>query len=155
MGCHATGLNNVPSVGIKSHNFTFERNWQRQPLNFVMPHMNSIRIVDQRLLGVWRSDKAQTLSEWVFSLGTSAETSAKIEAWFGKLVLRYTPARVFTQFEGDKTVCPYRVIAADEQSVTIVRRTEGRDEIQHIHFSGENSYWISCCRNREFFSRVA
>lgn len=120
-----------------------------------MPRMNSGRIVDQRLLGVWQSDKAQTLSEWVFSPGASPEDKARVEAWFGKLVLRYTPARVFTEFEGDKTVCPYRVAAADEQSVAIVRRTEGRDEIQHIHFSAENSYWVSCGRNREFFHRVA
>ena len=120
-----------------------------------MPHMNSDRIVDQRLLGLWRSDKAQTLSEWVFASGTSPEASTKVQALFGKLVLRYTPARVFTEFEGDKTVCPYRVVAVDEQSVAIVRRSEGKDEIQHIHFSGENSYWVSCGRNREFFTREA
>jgi hypothetical protein len=120
-----------------------------------MPHMTDGRIVDHRLLGVWRSDKAQTLREWVFSPGTSAADKTKVEAWFGKLMLRYTPARVFTEFEADKTVCPYRVAAADEQSVAIVRRTDGRDEIQHIHFSDENSYWVSCGRNREFFTRVA
>ena len=89
-----------------------------------MPHMKSDRIVDQRLLGLWRSDKAQTLSEWVvFASGTSPEASAKVQALFGKLVLRYTPARVFTEFEGDKTVCPYRVVAVDEQSVAIDRKS--------------------------------
>lgn len=120
-----------------------------------MPHMNSGRIVDRRLLGAWRSDKTQTLSEWRFAPGTSPEAGAKVEALFGKLVIRYTPARVFMEFEGDKTVCPYRVVATDEQSVAIVRRTEGKDEIQHIHFSDENSYWVSCGRYREFFNRLA
>lgn len=87
--------------------------------------MNSGRIVDRRLLGAWRSDKTQTLSEWRFAPGTSPEASAKVEALFGKLVLRYTRARVFTEFEGDKTVCPYRVVAADEQSVAM--ETSGTD----------------------------
>lgn len=83
--------------------------------------MRPDRIVDPRLLGTWRSDSTLTLAEWVFAEASSPEARAKVSAWFGKLVMRYTPARAFTEFEGDRTVCSYHVAAMDESSVAIVR----------------------------------
>lgn len=112
------------------------------------------RITDPRLLGTWFSDKGRTLSEWFFSPEATDQAREKVASMFGKLKIRYTLARVFTEFENDKTVCPYRVLATDDSSVAILRRTDGRDEIQHIHFAGENVYWVTCGRNREFFYRV-
>ncbi|KAB2318896.1 hypothetical protein F8A86_11085 [Betaproteobacteria bacterium SCN1] len=116
--------------------------------------MKPDKLQDQRLLGVWCSDKTQTLEEWIFSPGTPFESRAKFSALLGKLKIRYTPARIFTEFESDTTVCPYRVTAIDDDSVAIVRRTGGKNEIQHIHFLSENTYWITCGRNREFFVRM-
>jgi hypothetical protein len=95
------------------------------------------------------------LAEWAFSAGASPAQQETIRSWFGKLSMRYTPARVFTEFEGDRTVCSYQVVGTDDSSVAIVRRTEGRSEIQHIHFHEPDVYWISVGRNREFFRRVA
>lgn len=111
-------------------------------------------VIDARLLGTWRSDAALTLAEWGFAAGTSAAQQERIRSLFGKLTMRYTPARVFTEFEGDRTVCPYRVVAMDSESVAILRRTEGRNEIQHIHFQERGVHWVTVGRNREFFCRV-
>jgi hypothetical protein len=111
------------------------------------------RLFDHRLLGTWRSDKVRTLEEWVYASSTTPEQQERIASSFGKLVVRYTPARVFTEFEGDSTRCNYRVAAIDPDSVAIVCRTEGIDEIRHIHFDGESRYWVTAGRNREFFAR--
>lgn len=116
--------------------------------------MSPPRQVDPRLLGVWRSDAALTLAEWVFAEGTTVAQQSRIRSWFGKFRMRYTPARVFTEFESDRTVCPYRVVATDASSVAILRRSEGKNEIQHIHFIEPSVYWVSVGRNREFFRRV-
>ena len=116
--------------------------------------MKTTQITDPRLLGKWRSDKLRTLDEWVFSPEASQEDRAKVSTWFGRLTIRYTPARVFTEFESDHTVCAYRVAANDSSSVAIVRRTEGKDEIQHIHFVEPDLYVVPIGRNREYFRRV-
>jgi len=116
--------------------------------------MSEQRVVDPRLLGTWKSDKLRTLEEWVYSPASTPDTQVRIADWFGKLVVRYTPARVFTGFEGDTTQCAYRVVATDPDSVAIVCRTEGRDEIRHIHFVDDDLYWVNAGRNREFFART-
>jgi len=112
------------------------------------------RRVDHRLLGTWRSDAMLTLSEWVFAEGTSDRAKASLTSRFDKLIVRYTAEQVFTEFEGDQTVCSYRVIAIDPSSVAIVRRTDDGNEIQHIHFTEPSVLWVSAGRNREFFRRV-
>jgi len=117
--------------------------------------MSDPRFVEPRLLGTWRSDAPRTLEEWAHSASSKPEERANIEGWFGKLVVRYTRARVFAEFEGNATQCAYRVVAIDPHSVAIVCRTEGRDEIRHIHFVSEDLYWVTLGRNREFFARVA
>jgi hypothetical protein len=116
--------------------------------------MSPPRVVDPRLLGTWRSDAALTLPEWVFAEGTTDAQQSRIRSLFGKFTMRYTAARVFTEFEGDRTVCSYRVVATDPDSVAILRRTEGKNEIQHIHFIESSVYWVSVGRNREFFRRA-
>lgn len=116
--------------------------------------MSEQRFVDSRLLGTWKSDKIRTLEEWVHSSASPPDAQVRIANLLGKLVVRYTPARVFTEFEGNTTQCPYRVVATDSDSVAIVCRTESRDEIRHIHFVGEDLYWVHAGRNREFFARA-
>lgn len=91
----------------------------------------------------------------MYSDVSTAEERTRVASWFGKLSVRYTAARVFTVFEGDATQCPYRVVASDADSIAIVCRTEGRNEIRHIRFISEDLYWVSVGRNREFFARVA
>ena len=117
--------------------------------------MTTTNALDHRLLGSWRSNKSRTLEEWVYASASTTDEQARVANWFGKLLIRYTAARVFTEFEGSRTQCPYRIAATDLDSVAIVCRTEGRDEIRHIHFVGKDLYWVPVGRNREFFSRVA
>jgi len=117
--------------------------------------MTETQVADRRLLGTWKSDKARTLEEWACNPASTPEQQTRIAEWFGKLTVRYTEARVFTEFEGERTKCSYRVAAIDSDSVAIVCRTDGRDEIRHIHFVDENAYWVFVGRNREFFARVS
>ena len=77
------------------------------------------------------------LAEWSFSEGATQHERLRIQSWFGKLTLRYTADRVYSDYDGDRTVCPYRIIGADSGSVAILRRTDGENEISHIHLQIE------------------
>ncbi|MEO8344643.1 MAG: hypothetical protein ABI607_03010 [Betaproteobacteria bacterium] len=107
-----------------------------------------------RLLGSWRSDAVLTLAEWTFSPDTSESDRARIEEYFGKVTLKYTAAKIQSEFEGKLTSCPYRIAKEDEDWIVIVRRTGGRDEIQHLRVIEPDVYCVSVGRNREFFRRV-
>ena len=112
--------------------------------------------IDRRLLGAWRSDKKLTLAEWVFPKTASPKGRQVMRSLFGKLTMRYTATHVFTELDGDRTSCRYKILAIDEESVAILRLIEdGRSEIQHVHFADRNVHWVSSGRNREFFRRVA
>ena len=117
-------------------------------------YVTSHNFVDSRLLGVWRSDRERTLAHWHFAAEASSAERKRMSNWFGKFTVRYTPARVFTTYEGDRTVCPYRVVAQDADSVAIMCRTDGRDEIRHIRFVESEVYVVPCGRGFEYFGRV-
>jgi len=116
--------------------------------------MKNSRLVDPRLLGTWQSDAPLTLAEWTFASDTSDADRARIEAYFGRQTLRYTAAQISSELEGTRAVCPYRVATIDGDWVAIVRRTQGRDEIQHLHFIEPDVYCVSVGRSREFFRRI-
>jgi hypothetical protein len=110
---------------------------------------------DPRLLGIWRSDKALTLAEWEFSKKASTKGRRTIRGLFGKFRMRYTPTRIYAEFEGHCTITPYKVLATDADSVAILRFIDdGKTEIQHVHFTDPNIHWVSVGRNREFFRRM-
>ncbi len=124
------------------------------PLNSVVGPMANARLVDPRLLGTWRSDAPLTLANWTFASDTSDSDRARIEEYFGKTTLRYTAAKITSEFDGARTVCPYRVATIDKDWVAIIRREAGRDEIQHLRFVEPDVYCVSVGRNKEYFRRV-
>ncbi len=74
---------------------------------------------------------------------------------FGKLRIRFTKERVYSEFKGTRDVTSYRVLASDGDSVAVLYRNGplGKPAIQHIHFQGRR-YWVSIGPHREFFKRV-
>lgn len=109
---------------------------------------------DHRLLGTWRSDAALTLADWSFSTDTSEADRARIEEYFGRMTLRYTAAKIQIEIAGKRTSCPYRIAKEDGDWIVIIRRTGGRDEIQHLRVIEPDVYWVSVGRNREYYRRV-
>ena len=73
---------------------------------------------------------------------------------FGKLRIRFTKERVYSEFKGSREVTNYRVLASDADSVAVLYRNGflGKPGIQHIHFEGRR-YWVSIGPHREFFRR--
>ena len=93
-----------------------------------------------------------TLAEWIPAKTTAS--NLRLQELLGKLTVRYTKARVFTDFEGDKTVCPYSVVVVEPDAVVIRCRTGGRDEIRRINFAQPDVYWVDMGSNREYFRRL-
>jgi len=112
---------------------------------------------DKRLLGTWRSDRQRTLKEWSFPPGTTRKHRRFLRGIFGKLRLTFTRKHIQYVLKDWRHVAEYRVIGRDAYSVaTISLDFLGKEwHVEHIHFDGKNSFWISVGRNREFFKRVS
>lgn len=111
------------------------------------------RRIDRRLLGVWRSDKERTTRLWRFRNELDAAKKQWFESLFGKLTLRYTPTRLHSEFDGEKTSRRYRIVASDAWSVVLAYDGEPENQLSQIFFEDEWIYTLSGY-NIEFFRRV-
>ena len=112
---------------------------------------------DSRLIGTWRSDAHKTSIEIAARRDITTAKKKKLQQFFGKLELRYTPTRCYSLLNGQVSVNRYIVVAKDSSSVALlVSNPIMGDHIVHIHFEGTH-YWIilGSGRMREFFKRVA
>ena len=112
-------------------------------------------MIDQRLLGTWKSDTRKTMADIRNRRDIPEEDHEKLKKLFGKLRIQYTRTRAYTEYEGDESVVPYQFVAKDANSVAITSPSvygDG-DKIQHIHFEGKY-YWICLGQFREYFKRV-
>ncbi len=112
-------------------------------------------MIDKRLLGTWQSDTRKTMRDIRNRRDIPEETQKRFKRLFGKLRLRYTRKRLYTEFHGDKSFQPYRVVAKNHYSVAIVTpgSCESDDQIYHIHFEGKYySIWLG--KYREFFKKI-
>ena len=145
----------------------------RTPKNPVFPKF------DKRLLGTWKSDRARTFKEWLWSKKKSPRKKKWFQSLFGKLEVTYARTKVISTLRYRKweQASRYKVVATDQTSVAIVRfgpleiKNRGKydpenlklaeaifpseAQISHIHFD-KNHYWISLGtgRNREFFRKI-
>ena len=111
---------------------------------------------DSRLIGTWRSDAHKTSLEIAARRDITAAKKKKLQQFFGKLELRYTPTRCYSLLNGQVSVNRYLVVAKDSSSVALlVSDPIMGDHIVHIHFE-DSHYWIilGSGRMREFFRRV-
>jgi len=112
---------------------------------------------DSRLIGTWRSDARKTATEIAVRRDISARKKATLRRFFGKLELRYTPTRCHSRLGDQVSVHRYDVVAKDAWSAALLvfNPVVGK-QIVHVHFEGENRYWITLGsgRMREFFKRV-
>jgi hypothetical protein len=105
------------------------------------------------LIGTWRSNRKKTLEGWLWPSKKRKKVQKTIRRIMGKLTFRYTKSKVYSSYEGDKNVEPYRVLWQNETSCFVVYGT-GKKEGQLITFETPNLYHIHCFRNIEYFSRV-
>ena len=112
---------------------------------------------DKRLLGTWRTDRGRTVAEWRFRKRLTPQKRRKFLAIFGKLRVTYTRTRIRGIYGDYRFAQRYQVVAMDSDSVAIRyedTQVTGQWRIQHVHFEGQNHYWIALGRNREWFRRV-
>src|SRR5438552_1276938 len=100
-------------------------------------------MVDKRLIGTWRSDRAKTLKEIRLGRDISKSKLSFYNKILGKLTHRFTRTRFIMNGIGEEESRIYRVVAIDLGSVAITVNGKGkhRPHIVHIHFEGER-YWI-------------
>jgi hypothetical protein len=109
--------------------------------------------IDKRLLGIWRSDRERTIAQWVFPRRLAQRRREQFAALFGKLVLRFTPAFAYTEFEGQLTRCRYGLLWSGPDSCVVLYQHPHGESVQHIHFDGTHLYVLGGA-SIEFFRRV-
>jgi hypothetical protein len=120
----------------------------------------SVPKVEPRLLGTWKSDRRRTFRFFKPKRGCSPQSLRKFKAIFGKLVIRYTRRKYYTELDGYRDSGAYEIVAADSESVVIRFWSRGvfseGARLQHIHFEGD-FYWIAVGGGGlcEFFRKVA
>lgn len=121
-----------------------------------LPSKSRQQTTNQRLLGIWRSDRRRTLAEWIWKPDATPEHRERVRAIFGHLEIRYTRQQMHTVFKGQRDCQPYEVIGCDSDSIALMCYVGWLEEkrIYHLHFEGENSYWLAIGRQREWFKRV-
>lgn len=93
----------------------------------------SERPQDTRLMGVWRSDRDRTVDMWRFKPGLDVSTRERIADMFGKLTLRFTDQRMFSEYEGRVTAATrYRIVASELLSVVIAYRGEHQAVVEQL-----------------------
>jgi hypothetical protein len=113
-------------------------------------------LIDQRLLGTWKSDRRKTFQNFRPRAKASAEAVRKLKALFGKLVVRWTRKKYYTELNGSNDSYPYELVAVDRVSVVIrcFDSLENADKLVQVHFEG-NHYWLWAWGQREYFRRIA
>lgn len=131
---------------------------------------------DKRLIGTWKSDEERTFRDYTFKPSVSQKTRKKLRSIFGKLTHTYTRKRLITAFAEVTGTYRYEVVAKDAHSVAIVMRkfrpaTKAMaqtiadfpelcgvgHEISHIHFEGDDLFWINVGQIgnlREYFRKM-
>ncbi len=115
-------------------------------------------MIDKRLLGTWKSDLRRTAREARERHLLPEDKIRKLKCCFGKLRVRFTRTRIYSDFQGEKTIEPYRIVAKDARSVAILAPgliLKEEEEIAHIHFE-DNYYWVwpELARFPEYFKRI-
>jgi hypothetical protein len=82
------------------------------------------RLIEERLLGTWRSDKERTIAHWKYQKELAPEVQERFEKIFGKFTLRFTETHIYTEFEVTKDTVAYSVVAHDSSSVVIAWHKE-------------------------------
>jgi hypothetical protein len=111
---------------------------------------------DSRLIGVWKSDRRRTFPNYKPNPGVSPEKLRRFQLIFVKLVVRWGRGRYWTDFNGDRSVDRYTVVAKDKCSVVVRSREKfsGEDRLQYIHYEGDY-YWITTSGGIcEYFKRI-
>jgi hypothetical protein len=108
------------------------------------------------LMGTWQSDRRRSLRNYKSGGKPTPARHRKFRAIFGKLKVRWTRQRYYTEFMGSKKRGKYEIVASDSNSV-IVRTlvADGEDGLQQIHFDGPDTYWVGCAGILcEYFQRI-
>jgi hypothetical protein len=118
---------------------------KRQPKTPTMP--------STWLQGTWHSDKKATVAGWGKYPPASIEFQELLDRTLGKLVIRYTAKRSYTEFKGEKTASPYCVLWENKDSLFLVTGRAGEEQGELLNFVSPTQYWVPAARYIEFFTK--
>ncbi len=123
-------------------------------------------MIDQRLLGSWKSDKRRTLQDLRKFKGISERTIRLLgKKIYGRLIHRWERRILKTSMDGEAfSSQEYSVLAKDDSSVAVMIAgdpeswLDEKNHILHVRFEGRDRYWIPVLfrpgLSREWFRRV-
>jgi hypothetical protein len=123
--------------------------------------LRSMRRVEPRLIGTWKSDAERTVEEIRRTRRLTEEQLGRTAALFGKLRVTYTPTHFTTHLDGMTATAPYEVLGCDPNSVVFRDLSPprapdlGLSAFTVIHFDGADAFWLDSELGgvREYFRR--
>jgi hypothetical protein len=110
----------------------------------------------KHLRGAWRSDRAKTLETWAFPKRLPAAKRRRFADIFGKNTWEFRARTCITTFEDLRSVGPYRVLWADDESAIVVFGSGAAETCHQLHFRGEHFFVVAGhSGNVEYFKRHA
>jgi len=106
------------------------------------------------LLGAWRSDRERTVEAWGQHAPGSCDFQRVLLRDLGKLQVRYDGSMSVSNFDGQKTIAPYRIVWQTKDQAFVVLGRDEEESGQHLHFNSPMEYWVHVGRFVEFFRKV-
>lgn len=103
---------------------------------------------DKRLLGTWKSDRRLTFQNWKPSPKLRPSRVRKFRSLFGRLVMRWTRGKYYSDLDGFQDSGHYEILARDANSVVVQcwdsvpsRKLQTVEpELSIIFFEGTDTY---------------
>lgn len=109
------------------------------------------------LVGEWVSDRDRTMAEVRKVENVPKKANDYFESAFGKLHVKFTENKIYTEYDGVKDEFPYEVVRIKDDSITIKGWSNLIKKYHEItyHIEGDSIYSItSKYKFREYFKRV-
>jgi hypothetical protein len=115
----------------------------------------AIKEARRRLQGSWRSDKARTVSNWVFPKKIAAARLRSFRDIFGKNTWRFARSVCHGDFDGRKWQARYEILWADRWSVVVVFKLPDAEKCHQLFFE-DDCFYLAAGKagNVEYFRRV-
>jgi hypothetical protein len=106
------------------------------------------------LPGAWRSDRERTIEAWGQHAPGSIEFQRVLLRDLGKLEVSYDGSTSVSDFDGQRTSAPYRILWQTKDQAFVVSGAAEDESGQHLRFVSPVEYWVHVGRFVEFFRKV-
>ena len=122
-----------------------------------LTNCNHQKKYDERLLGVWKSNKKETVERFIKTHPAHVkkmgnEKFKKFKALFGKLEITYTATECKAKLNDFETINKYSIVEQGDDYIILKHEDENIKENEFIKFV-DGGYWLKPHKNSNFMEK--